>query len=54
MLGFTRAEVSWLLLGELGLEMLPALLLGRLSGDQLSGLPVHLMPRGDMEFRSLF
>ena len=49
-LGFTRAEVSGLLLGELGLEMLLALPLGWLFGYGLAWLMVQLMPHGEMEF----
>ena len=49
-LGVTRAEVSGLLLGELGLELLAALPLGWLFGYWLSWFLVQMMPHGEMEF----
>lgn len=50
MLGFTRGEVSGLLLGELALELLLALPLGWVLGYWLSWLLVQLMPHADFEF----
>jgi putative ABC transport system permease protein len=49
-LGFTRGEVSGLLLGELALELLLALPLGWALGYGLAWLLVQLMPHGDLEF----
>lgn len=49
-LGFTRGEVSGLLLGELALELLLALPLGWVLGYWLSWLLVQLMPHADFEF----
>ncbi len=49
-LGFTRAEVSGLLLGELGLELLAALPLGWICGHWLSWFLLQMMPHGEMEF----
>jgi len=49
-LGFTRAEVSGLLLGELGLEVLAALPLGWICGYWLSWFLLQMMPHGEMEF----
>jgi putative ABC transport system permease protein len=43
-LGFTRAEVSVLLLGELALEIAAAIPLGFLAGFWLSALLLALMP----------
>ena len=49
-LGFTRGEVSGLLLGELALELLLALPLGWAAGYGLARLLIELMPHGDFEF----
>ena len=49
-LGFTRGEVSGLLLGELALELLIALPLGWALGYGLAWLLVQLMPHEDFEF----
>jgi putative ABC transport system permease protein len=43
-LGFTRGEVSVLLLGELGLEIAAAIPLGFVAGFWLSALLLALMP----------
>ena len=49
-LGFTRREVSLLLLGELTVEILLALPLGCLAGYALAALIVWLMPHEVFEF----
>jgi putative ABC transport system permease protein len=49
-LGFTRAEVSVLLLGELGLEIAAAIPLGFLAGFWLAALLLALMPHEMIEF----
>jgi putative ABC transport system permease protein len=49
-LGLTRAEVSVLLLGELGLEIALAIPLGFLAGYGLAALLLALMPIEGMEF----
>jgi putative ABC transport system permease protein len=49
-LGMTRAEVSVLLLGELGAELLLALPLGALAGRALAGLLMHLMSSDNIHF----
>lgn len=42
-MGFTRAEVSWTLLGQLGAEMLVALPIGWLAGTALAALILELI-----------
>jgi len=49
-LGFTRGEVSVLLLGELGLEIALAIPLGFLAGYGLAALLLALMPHEMIEF----
>jgi putative ABC transport system permease protein len=49
-LGFTRAEVSVLLLGELGLEIALAIPLGFLAGYGLAAFFVALLPRDVIAF----
>jgi putative ABC transport system permease protein len=49
-LGFTRGEVSVLLLGELGLEIAAAIPLGFLAGFWLAVLLLALMPHEMVEF----
>ena len=49
-LGFTRGEVSALLLGELALELLVALPFGWLFGYALAWAMVQAMPHEDFEF----
>jgi putative ABC transport system permease protein len=49
-LGFTRAEVSVLLLGELALEIAAAIPLGFLAGFWLAALLLALMPHEMVEF----
>lgn len=49
-LGFTRAEVSTLLLGELALETLLAIPLGLLAGHQLASVIVHLIQTEEFYF----
>ena len=49
-LGFTRAEVSLLLLGELALEIAVAIPLGFVAGYGLAALIISLMPIEGMEF----
>jgi putative ABC transport system permease protein len=49
-LGFTRAEVSVLLLGELALEIAAAIPLGFLAGFWLAALLLALMPHEMIEF----
>jgi putative ABC transport system permease protein len=49
-LGFTRGEVSVLLLGELGLEIAAAIPLGFLAGFWLAALLIALMPHDVIEF----
>jgi len=49
-LGFTRAEVSVLLLGELGLEIALAIPLGFLAGFWLAALLIAFMPHDVLEF----
>ena len=49
-LGFTRGEVSVLLLGELGLEIAAAIPLGFLAGYGLAALLLALMPHEMVEF----
>ena len=49
-LGMTRAEVSVLLLGELGAELLLALPLGALAGRALAGLLMQLMSSDNIHF----
>jgi putative ABC transport system permease protein len=49
-LGFTRGEVSVLLLGELGLEIAAAIPLGFLAGFWLAMLLLALMPHEMVEF----
>ena len=48
-LGFTRAEVSALLLGELGVEIAIAIPLGLAAGYGLAALLIALMPHDTME-----
>ncbi|HET7729544.1 MAG TPA: ABC transporter permease [Usitatibacter sp.] len=48
-LGFTRAEVSALLLGELAVEVAVAIPLGLLAGYGLAALLIWLMPHDTME-----
>jgi len=49
-LGFTRAEVSLLLLGELALEIAAAIPLGCVAGYWLSALIISLMEHEVFEF----
>jgi putative ABC transport system permease protein len=49
-LGFTRAEVSVLLLGELGLEIALAIPLGFVAGYGLAALLLALMPNDVIDF----
>ncbi len=49
-LGFTRAEVSVLLLGELALEIAAAIPLGFLAGYGLAALLISLMPHDVISF----
>jgi putative ABC transport system permease protein len=49
-LGFTRGEVSVLLLGELGLEIAAAIPLGFLAGYGLAALLLALMPHEMIDF----
>jgi putative ABC transport system permease protein len=49
-LGFTRAEVSVLLLGELGLEIAAAIPLGFVAGYWLAALLLALMPHDVIDF----
>jgi putative ABC transport system permease protein len=49
-LGFTRAEVSVLLLGELALEIALAIPLGFVAGFWLAALLIAFMPHDVMEF----
>jgi putative ABC transport system permease protein len=49
-LGFTRAEVSVLLLGELGLEIALAIPLGFVAGFWLAALLLALMPHDVIDF----
>ena len=49
-LGFTRAEVSVLLLGELGVEIAAAIPLGFVAGYGLAALFVALLPRDVIAF----
>lgn len=49
-LGFTRAEVSVLLLGELGLEIAAAIPVGFIAGYWLAALFIALMPSDVMSF----
>jgi putative ABC transport system permease protein len=48
-MGFTRAEVSWTLLGQLGAQMLVALPIGWLAGTGLAALILKLI--SSEEFR---
>jgi putative ABC transport system permease protein len=49
-LGFTKGEVSVLLLGELALEIVAAIPLGCLAGFGLAGLLIALMEQEVLEF----
>ena len=49
-LGMTRAEVSVLLLGELGAELLLALPLGAVAGWALATLMMRLMSSDNIDF----
>ncbi|MDH4326573.1 MAG: ABC transporter permease, partial [Betaproteobacteria bacterium] len=49
-LGFTRAEVSVLLLGELALEIVLAIPLGFVAGFWLAALLIAFMPHDVLEF----
>jgi putative ABC transport system permease protein len=49
-LGFTRAEVSVLLLGELALEIALAIPLGFVAGFWLAALLIAFMPHDVLEF----
>jgi putative ABC transport system permease protein len=49
-LGFTRGEVSVLLLGELALEVAAAIPLGFIAGYGLTVLLISLMPHDVLEF----
>lgn len=49
-LGMTRAEVSLLLLGQLGVELLLALPVGGVAGWALASLLMHLMASDNIDF----
>jgi putative ABC transport system permease protein len=49
-LGMTRAEVSYLLLGQLGTELLLALPIGAAAGWALASVLMHLMSSDNIDF----